>query len=128
MAGPNQPFEFDFNPYSLPPNLLRAIGLVSAAAGQTENIIEELIAGCLGIDSEYGSAVMLHMAMPQRFSALKAAAEIRIDDLDALDELDALLERAEKAFERRNSVVHHQWCIEPKTVPGGSSWRSTAPP
>jgi hypothetical protein len=38
-----------------------------------------------------------------------------LDDLDALDELDDLVDRAERAYERRNSIVHHQWCIEPKT-------------
>lgn len=115
MAGPNSPFALDFNPYSLPPDFLRAIGLVSAATGQTENILEELIAGCLGIDFEYGMAVTTHMAMPQRFSALRAVAKIRIDDLDALDELDDILDRIGKAFDQRNGVVHHQWSIEPKT-------------
>jgi hypothetical protein len=115
MAEPKEPFELDFNPYSLPPAFLKAIGLVTATTGQTENQIEGFIAGCLGIDVEYGMAVTLHMTMPQRFSVSRAAAEIRIDDLDALDELDNLLDRAEKAFERRNGVVHHQWSFEPST-------------
>jgi len=115
MAEPQSPFDLDFNPYSLPPEMLQAIGLVTTAAAQTENTIEGLIAGCLGIDFEYGMAVTLHMAMPQRFSVIRAAAEIRLDDLDALDELDELIDRVEKAFERRNSIVHHQCCIEPKT-------------
>lgn len=115
MAGPNSPFELDFSPYSLPPALLNAIGLVSTAAAQTENMVEELIAGCLGVDFEYGMAVTTHMAMPQRYSAVRAVAEIRLDDLDALDALDDLIDRVDKAFEHRNSVVHHQWCIEPKT-------------
>ena len=115
MAGPSSPFELDFNPYSLPPTFLKAIGLVTAATAQTENEVEQLIAGCLGIDFEYGMAVTLHMTMPQRFSAARSAAEIRLDDLDALDELDGLLDRVEKAFESRNSVVHHQWSIEHKT-------------
>jgi len=115
MAEPIEPYEFDFYPYSLPPDFLQAIGLVTAAAGQTESQIEELIAGCLGIDFEYGMAVTLHMAMPQRFNAARAVAEIRLDDLDALDQLDKLLDRAEKAFEDRNSVVHHRWAFEPAT-------------
>ena len=115
MAEPQSPFELDFNPYNLPPGFLKAIGLVTAATGQTENEIEGLIAGCLGIDFEYGMAVTLRMAMPQRFSVASAAAEIRLDDLDALDALDDLLDRMEKAFERRNSVVHNQWSFEPKT-------------
>src|SRR5207244_963904 len=99
-----------------PPDVLKAIGLVTAAAAETENLIEGLVAGCIGVeDFEYGMAVTLHMAMPQRFSTIRAAAEIRLDDLDALDELDELIDRADKAFERRNSVVHHEWCVEKKT-------------
>jgi hypothetical protein len=116
MAGPNPPFELDFSPYSLPREMLEAIGLVTSAAAQTENMIEELIAGCLSVDTEYGMGVTTHMSMPQRFSTVRAVAEIRIDDLDALDELDELIDRTDKAFERRNVVVHNQWCIEPKTA------------
>jgi hypothetical protein len=115
MGEPISPYELDFNPYSLPTDFIKAIGLVTAATGQTEDTIEQLIAGCIGVDFEYGLTVTLHMTMPQRFGAIRAATEIRLNDLDALDELDELIERAEKAFERRNSIVHHQWCIEPKT-------------
>lgn len=115
MIQPQQPFKFDFNPYSLPPGVVQAIGLVSAISAQTENVLEQIGAGCLGIDFEYGMAVTSHMSMPQRFSLIRSAAEIRIDDLDALDELDDLLDRAEKAFEARNGIVHHEWCVEPAT-------------
>jgi hypothetical protein len=115
MVGPAEPFNLDFNPYTLPPALLHSIGLVTAATGQTEDQIENLIAGCLGVDFEYGMAVTLHMTMPQRFSAARAAAEIKLDDLDALDQLDDLLDRAEKIFDMRNSVVHNQWAFESTT-------------
>jgi hypothetical protein len=115
MVRPMEPFQLDFNPYSLPREILTAIGLVIAAAGQTEDTVDQLIAGCLGVDFEYGMSITLHMTMPQRFSAARSAAEIRLDDLDALDELDELLDRAEKAFDQRNSVVHHQWCFEAST-------------
>jgi hypothetical protein len=115
MADLQEPYDFDYDPYSLPPAFLRAIGLVTAAAAQTENFVEELIAGCLGIDFEYGMAVTLHMSMPQRFNAARAAAEIKLDDLDALDELDDLLDRTEKAFEGRNTVVHNELAVEHAT-------------
>jgi hypothetical protein len=55
------------------------------------------------------------MAMPLRFSVLKSVAEIRIDDLDALDELDELIAKAEDAGNRRNAIAHHSWCHDPKT-------------
>jgi hypothetical protein len=107
--------EYDFNPNTLPRDLLEAIGLMTATAAATEYTVEEAIAGCLGVDFEYGKAVTTHMAMPLRFSALRAAAEIRIDDLDALDELDELLIQIEDAFTRRNAIVHHSWCRDPMT-------------
>jgi len=94
MAGPLEPYDFDFNPYSLPADFVRAIGLVTAATGQTENTIEQLIAGLLGVpDFQYGMVVTLHMSMPQRFNVIRSAAEIRLDDLDQLDALDDLLAR-----------------------------------
>ena|SRR6266851_1836539 len=107
--------EYDFDPRNLPQTLLAAIGLMTTCAAQTEFCVETAIAGCVGIDAEYGQAITTHMAMPLRFSVLKSAAEIRIDDLDALDELDDLIERLEQAFGKRNDIVHHAWCRDPDT-------------
>src|SRR5258708_10037841 len=91
------------------------MGVMMTGAAQTEFCVETGIAGCVGIDAEYGQAITTHMAMPLRFSVLKSAAEIRIDDLDALDELDDLIERLEQAFGKRNDIVHHAWCRDPDT-------------
>ena len=107
--------KYDFDPRTLPQDLLAAIGLMTASAAQTEGVVEWAIAGCLGLDIEYGMAVTTHMAMPLRFSALRSAAEIRIDDLDALDELDGLLDLLHEAFNKRNAIVHHTWCRHPPT-------------
>lgn len=107
--------EYDFDPRNLPPELLNAIGLAIASFAQTEQIMESAIAGCLGIDSEYGAAITTHMPAPLRFSVLKSVAEIRIDDLDVLDELDELLVELEIAFNKRNDLAHNQWCRDPIT-------------
>jgi hypothetical protein len=107
--------QFDFDPRKLPHDVLAAVGLAVTSAAQTETSIQWAIAGCLGVDAEYGGCVTTHMAMPLRFSALRSVAEIRIDDLDALDELDRLIETAEKAFEKRNALAHHQWGKNEKT-------------
>lgn len=106
---------YDFDPHNLPSELLSAIGLALTSSAQTEKMIQEAIAGCLGLDSEYGAAVTTHMAAPLRFSALKSVAEIRIDDLDALDALDDLIAKAEDAAARRNAIAHHSWRRNPKT-------------
>jgi hypothetical protein len=107
--------EYDFDPRNLPQDLLAAIGLVTASAAQTETIVQDAIAGCLGVDSEYGAATTTHMAAPLRDSVLRSVAEIRIDDLDALDELDQLLDQINAAYGKRNAIVHHTWCRDPDT-------------
>lgn len=106
---------YDFNPKNLPTELLAAVGLAVTSFAQTEQFIQEAIAGCLGVDVEYGKAVTTHMAMPLRFSVLRSVAEIRIDDLDVLDELDRHLELLDEAVEKRNNLAHRQWCRNPKT-------------
>jgi hypothetical protein len=105
----------DFDPRNLPQDLLAAIGLMTTSAAHTESCVDEAIAGCLGVDYEYGQAVTTHMTMPLRFDVLRSAAELHIEDLDALDELDVLLGRLKEAFDKRNAVVHHMWCRDPET-------------
>lgn len=107
--------EYDFDPHNLPQELLAAIGLALTSSAQTEKLVQDAIAGCLGIDGEYGAAVTTHMAGPLRFSALRSTAEIRIDDLDVLDALDELIIRLEEAAKKRNDIAHHSWCRNPKT-------------
>jgi hypothetical protein len=99
----------DHDPRNLPQDLLASIGLMAACAAKTENVVELALTGCLGVSIEYGLALTPHMNLLLRLDVLKSAAEIRIDDLDALDELDGLLDRIEKAFRKRNDVVHQVW-------------------
>lgn len=106
---------YDFDPRNLPDSMLIAIGLVAACSAQTENIVEQGIAGCVGTDFEYGYALTTHMSTPHRDHVLRSVAEIRIDDLDDLDTLDMLLDEIEKAFKKRNAYVHHSWCRNEET-------------
>jgi hypothetical protein len=70
--------EYDFDPRNLPRDLLAAIGLMTSSAAQNEHCVEAAIAGCLGVDVEYGSAVTTHMTAPLRNSVLRSVAEIRM--------------------------------------------------
>jgi hypothetical protein len=106
---------FDFDPFKLPPEYLRAIGLVSVAWAQTEEAHEQLIGAILGLNVLYAAAVTTHMTGPLRDHVLRSAAEIRIDDLDVLDELDVLLDRFKEAVEKRNPIAHQSWCTHPAT-------------
>jgi hypothetical protein len=105
--------EYDFDPHNLPQALLTAIGFVATCAAQTEQVVEAAIGGCLGLDSEYGASVTTHMAMPLRFSVLRSVAEIKINNLDDLDELDRLLDEIDAAFVARNEILHHLWARNP---------------
>jgi hypothetical protein len=105
----------DFDPRNLPQDLLTAIGLVIASAAQTESIVDMAIAGSAGLDGEYGAAITTHMAMPLKLSVLRSIAEIRLDDLDHLDELDAILDGIEKVFQKRNVIAHQQWYRDGRT-------------
>lgn len=107
--------EYDFDPNNLPSDVLQAIGLVAACSAQTENIVQSGITGCIGVDFEFGAAITTHMAAPLRDHVLRAVAEIKIDDLDALDALDQLLDDVNEAFRRRNAYLHHTWCRDRDT-------------
>ncbi len=97
----------EFNPYKIPREYLAAIGLVAACSAQTETVLKMLLGACIGVDMEYGSAVSCHMTAPLRDSVIRAAAEIRLDSTEALDELDALLDAVKSALDKRNDIVHH---------------------
>ncbi len=107
--------DLDFTPYNLPEEYLTAIGIVSTATAQTEDILQNAIAGLLKVDIEVGWAVTTHMANPLRDSCLRSLAEIQIDDLDTLDELDLLLDDIKAAFAKRNNIVHNLWCHDINT-------------
>ncbi len=106
---------YDFDPRNLPEDVLAAIGLAVACSSQTQYMVEAAIWGCLGLDAEYGMAVTTHMPNPLRISTLKAAAEIKIDAPELLDELDKLLDSVEKALKSRNDYSHQSWAIDHET-------------
>lgn len=105
----------DFDPRNLPMTYQRAIGLVAASSAQTESMVQMAICACLGVDAEYGWAVTTHMNAPMRDNVLRSVAELRIDDLDALDELDEILDAISDANNRRNDHVHGDWCRKEST-------------
>lgn len=106
---------FDFDPRNLPASYRKAIGLVAAASAQTEAMVQYAICAFLGVDAEYGWAVTAHMNSTMRDQVLRATAEIRIDDLNALDALDDLMDRIGAANGKRNGHVHAEWCRDPNT-------------
>ena len=107
---------YDFDPRNLPQDVLAAIGLAMAASAQTESAIEMAIGGCLGLNVDAAAAVTTHMPAPLRDHVLRAAAEIRIENLAVLDELDRILDHIKNEVQpRRNAIAHNTWCRDPDT-------------
>lgn len=105
--------EYDFDPRNIPAEYLQAIGLATASAAHAEEMVLWAITGLLGTDLEYGVAIAAHMTAPLRDNVIKAVAEIAIDDLDKLDELDQILDKISEAQTRRNKLVHRSWALHP---------------
>jgi hypothetical protein len=92
---------YDFDPRNLPQDLLAAIGLMTTSAAHTESCVDEAIAGCLGVDYEYGQAVTTHMTMPLRFSRSFGGEGRRSRDGDDHRHLTAY----QLSCQRRQSII-----------------------
>lgn len=99
--------DLDFNPNNLPKDILEALGLITACSAHSDYVIESGIAGCLGVNIEYGSAVTTHMTTPHRKDVFLAAAELRIDDVNILIQLEDILNELVEALKVRNDYVHN---------------------
>jgi hypothetical protein len=113
MPGLKRPFDFD--PKKLPKDILEALGFLVAASAQTENVLEMVLGSLLKLEAPYSIAVTTHMNAPLLDHAIRSAAQIRIDDLDALDKIDDLLDAVDDAFTNRNNYVHGQIGLHPDT-------------
>ena len=68
-------------------------------------MIQEAIAGCARVNMEIGRALTTHMTAPLRIDVLRALAEITVDDLDVLDELDELIDQFNAAAKKSGTVT-----------------------
>lgn len=120
-----EPVIYDFNPNNLPPDLLRAVGLVVAASAQTESIVQELIGALLGIDNIQTRALTAHLSAPLRDHIVRSLAELTAPSVSELDAIDDLMDRANRAAEKRNVIVHNAFTRDPRS---GEimSWREKA--
>jgi hypothetical protein len=106
---------YDFDPRNLPPDLLRAIGLVVAASAQTESIVQELIGALLKIDNIETRALTAHMSAPLKDQVARALAELSAPSVGEVDTIDDLLDAVNSAYEKRNVIVHNSLARNPDT-------------
>jgi hypothetical protein len=116
MPAPSRAKPFDFDPNKLPKDILESLGFLVAAAAQTENVLEMVLAAILKLEAPYSLAVTTHMNAPLLDHAIRSASQIRIDDLDVLDKIDDLLDAIGDAFAKRNDYVHGQIGSDPDTA------------
>jgi hypothetical protein len=106
---------YDFDPNNLPPEMLRAIGLVVAASAQTESIVQQFIGAVLGIDEVETIAVTAHMSHPLKDDIARALIELNASRAEVVDMTDDLLDAINNAFEKRNVLVHNSFARHPET-------------
>ncbi len=105
----------DFNPNSLPPEFLQAIGLMTAAASHTESVLVELIGGLLGADNIQSVSLSTNMSNHLKDEIIRTLAELDFPSVEELDQLDDLLNAIKSAFEKRNTIVHNSFLIHGTT-------------
>ena len=116
MAKPTfLPDKPDFTPANIPPEYLKAIGELVVASAFLDAQIQAAIHGLARMDTEYGTALTIHMTGPNRLSALESVAEITLEDMNKLLELEDLIEEARVSSSRRAGYVHASWCRNPDT-------------
>lgn len=106
---------YDFDPHNLPPKLLHAIGLVTAASAQTEHVVQEFIGALLGIDAIEAIALTTHMAGPLKDQVARSLIELNATNSDIVDHVDELLDAIKAASDKRNVVVHNALARHPDT-------------
>jgi hypothetical protein len=106
---------YDFNPFNLPPDLLRAVGLITAAAAQNEHIVQQFVGALLGIDTLEMVAVTAHMSAPLKDDVARALIELNGGSAEIIDIVDDLLDDIEAAADKRNILVHNSFARHPET-------------
>lgn len=109
---------YDYDPNYLPPEYLRAIGLLVTASAQTEEVLKMLLGRLLGADNIQSRAFTAHLNIPTIINAIKTLSGLDAPSVKVLDDLDDLLDKTQSLFEERNSIVHNPFGTDPtsKTV------------
>lgn len=106
---------YDFDPNNLPAEFLQAIGLVTAAAAQTEDVLQKFIGGLLQIDSIEVIALTAQMSALLKDQIARSLIELNATSAAMIDHVDDLLDAIADATARRNVWVHTSYARHPDT-------------
>lgn len=112
---PQGPVVYDFDPRNLPPDYLRAVGLVAMASAQTEHIVGDFIGALIGADNIETSALTAHMSAPLKDQVARALIELNATRAAVVDDVDDLLDAVNEALGRRNAIIHNPLMRHPDT-------------
>jgi hypothetical protein len=114
MEPGGQHMRFDFDPRKIPETYILAVGKVSINWTQTENIIDDAIAGVARLNSMHGWAITAHMNFPMKCDALMSLAELLLNGEDH-ESLRLTIARVKILAESRNRYVHGYWATHEDT-------------
>lgn len=100
--------------YGLPNSkkILAALGRIALRHGQLDNAMKMVIKDLTGVTQEEALNATSRQMSGKLRERIRKLAKHRLGEGRALLKLEALLERAQRATERRNELVHRTWGTE----------------
>jgi hypothetical protein len=96
-------------PFELTDEQLAELGRLSANSATLERATKNLIAYFLDNDPWIGEIVTASLTLPKALDVLDALVRYRSEDKAILDQVKDALDKAARAHERRNSLIHARW-------------------
>ena len=106
--------------YGLPNNnkILAALGMIALRHGHLDNALRMVIKDLAGVTKQEALDATARQMSGELRGRIRKLAKHRIGEGPALVRLHALLERAERATNRRNEFFHRTWGIEKASEAG----------
>lgn len=95
--------------HPVPPWALLEIGNVSVSAGILESTVRNVVITQLGLTTPYADCATRELSFKQLIAIAKCFEAEKDQESDAYRELNGLLQRAQTAMDRRNSIIHSEW-------------------
>ncbi len=92
--------------------MLAALGRIALRHGQLDNVMKMVIKDLAGVTREEALDATSKQMSGELRRRIRKLAKQRLGEGRALVKLDALLERAQRATERRNELFHQTWGTE----------------
>ena len=89
--------------------ILAALGTIALRHGQLDNAMRMVIKDLAGVSREEALDATAYQGFRELKDRIKKISKRRIGEGEALIKLQALLERASRATDKRNAILHSVW-------------------